>query len=74
MSFSPDSDKLACGTTNDVRIYDLSNNSLIFGAVYRQQRVYSFLWSPCGFKLFSGSHDGTIFWWKYEMGKLNGYP
>ena len=76
MSFSPDSDKLACSTCDDnIRVYDVSNGALVLGPIKGHQRlIWNLLWSHDGSRLFSGSWDGTIRCWNSDTGEQIGHP
>lgn len=74
MSFSPGGDKFACGTTDGIRVYNLSNGSLVFDPTSYQELTWSLLWSHDGSRLFSGSHDAAIRCWNYETGVQIGHP
>lgn len=75
MSFSPDGNKLACGTDDDVRVYDVGNRALILGPLKGHQGwIWSLLWSHDGSRLFSGSCDKTIRCWSSITGEPIGPP
>ena len=66
LCFSPDSNKLACGTHNDIRVYDVVNGCLLLGPLDgHEDWVRCILWSPDGSRLFSASHDKTILCWNF---------
>ena len=73
MSFSPDGTKLACGTDNDIRVYDVDTGTLVLGPLWGHQGwVFDLLWSHDGNKLFSGSTDRTIRGWNSDTGEQIG--
>ena len=75
MSFSPDGTKLACGTDDDIRVYDVDTGTLILGPLMGHQHwVCVVLWSHDGSRLFSGSSDSTIRGWNSETGQTIGHP
>ena len=73
MCFSPDGTKLACGTDN-IRVYDVDNGTLIFKLECYQNRVLDVLWSCDGSRLFSGWNDKTIRCWNYDTREQIGHP
>ena len=75
LSFSPDGNKLACGTKNDIRVYDVKTGTLVLDPLKgHKYRIRSVLWSRDGSRLFSASPDGTIRCWNYSTGEQVGQP
>ena len=77
LSFSPDGNlnKLACGTKNDIRVYDINTGTPVLDPLKgHEDLVRSVLWSRDGSKLFSASHDKTIRCWNSGTGKQTGQP
>jgi WD40 repeat protein len=75
MCFSPDGNKLACGTRDDIHVYDVVNSTLVLGPLRgHEKRVSCMLWSRDGGKLFSGSKDETIRCWNSDTGEQIGHP
>ena len=72
LCFSPNGKKLACGTSDDIRVYDVDSGTLLSES--QQKRVYCVLWSHDGSRLFSGSADGTIRCWNSDTGEQIGHP
>jgi WD40 repeat protein len=70
MSFSPNGKKLACGTCDDIRVYDVASGTLILGPL-RGGWVFDVLWSRDG---GSGSNDRTIRCWNSDTGEQIGHP
>jgi len=74
--FSPDGNKLACGTLNKVRVYDVSRGTLLL-AIHRTLRdcelVTDVLWSRDGSELFSASAEGTVHCWNSGTGRQIGH-
>ncbi|KAF8553717.1 WD40 repeat-like protein [Imleria badia] len=71
VSFSPDGNKLACGTSgSDIRVYDVKSGKPILRPLKGHKgRVYRVLWSRDGSKIFSASHDKTIRCWNSDTGE-----
>ncbi|KAF8553707.1 WD40 repeat-like protein [Imleria badia] len=75
MAFSPRSDKLACGTRDDVYVHDVNSGMLILGPLRgHEDRVHRVLWSRDGSRLFSASDDATIRCWDSDTGEQIGQP
>ncbi|KAF8553449.1 WD40 repeat-like protein [Imleria badia] len=75
VAFSPDGNKLACGTLCDIRIYEVSSGALMFGPLNgHKDMIWCVLWSPDGSRLFSASQDKTIRCWDSEIGRPIEYP
>ena len=74
LSFSPDGNKLACGTLDDIRIYDVEIGTLVLGPLEGQDGIWFVLWSRDGSRLFSASPDRTICCWNYNTGERVGQP
>jgi WD40 repeat protein len=75
MCFSPDGKKLACGTYDDIRVYDVDSGTLILGPLWgRQESVFDVLWSRDGSRLFSASDNKTIRCWNSDTGEQIGHP
>ncbi|KAF8557940.1 WD40 repeat-like protein [Imleria badia] len=73
--FSPKGKKLACGTDDDVRVYDVDSGKLILGPLEgHEEWVNCVLWSRDGSRLFSASNDGTIRCWNSDAGTQIGQP
>ena len=75
LSFSPDGNKLACGTQKDIRIYDIKTGTLVLGPLDgHDDEVIDVLWSRDGSRLFSASFDKTIRCWDSNTGEQIGQP
>ncbi|KAF8553440.1 WD40 repeat-like protein [Imleria badia] len=75
MSFSPDGKKLACGSGNDIRVYDVERGTLVLGPLHgHEDNVRCMLWSRDGSRLFSASHDKMIRCWNSDTGEKIGHP
>ena len=75
MSFSADGDKLACGTDDDIRVYDINSGTLILGPLQgHQDCIRDVQWSRDGNRLFSGSDDMSIRCWNSDTGEQIGHP
>ena len=75
LSFSPDGNKLVCGTEGDIRIYDFKVGTLILGPLKgHEDRITSVLWSRDGRRLFSASDDKTVRCWNSGTGEQIGQP
>ncbi|KAI9455829.1 quinon protein alcohol dehydrogenase-like superfamily [Boletus coccyginus] len=77
MRFSPDGNKLACGTGYGIRVYDINSGMLITILGPSDRLVTTVLWSHDGSKLFSGSDgsdDETIRCWNSDTGQQIGHP
>jgi WD40 repeat protein len=75
LCFSPDGKKLACGTYDDIRVYDVDSGTLILGPLRgHQESVFDVLWSRDGSRLFSASDDKTIRCWNSDTGEQIGHP
>lgn len=73
--FSPDGGKLACGTPNDIRVYDVDTGRLLLEPLKgHRDWVRCVLWSRDGRRLFSASHDKTIRCWDSHTGQQIGRP
>ena len=72
LCFSPNGKKLACCTTNGVRVYDVDSGTLLSES--QQDWVYCVLWSRDGSRVFSGSDDKTIRCWNSDTGEQIGHP
>ena len=67
--------RLACGTCDDIRMYDVDSGALVFSPLTgHQDWVSSLLWSHDGIKLFSGADDKTIRRWSSDTGEPIGHP
>ena len=73
MSFSPDGKKLACGTDDDIRVFDIDSGELVLGPLH-EDGVFDVLWSHDGNRLFSTSDDKTIRCWNSDTGEQIGHP
>ncbi|KAH0828968.1 WD40-repeat-containing domain protein [Lanmaoa asiatica] len=71
LCFSPDGDKLACGTSEGIFVYDVKTGTLLIGHVH-EDCVECVLWSRDGSRLISGNE--TICCWSYATGKPFGPP
>ena len=70
LSFSPDGNKLVCGTEGDIHIYDFKIGTLILGPLNgHEDRITSVLWSRDGRRLFSASDDKTVRCWDSGTGE-----
>ena len=75
LSFSPDGNKLACGTQKDIRIYGVKTGTLVLGPLEgHDYEVIAVLWSRDGSRLFSASADKTIRCWNSGTGEQIGQP
>ena len=75
LSFSPDGNRLACGTQKDIRIYDVKTGTLVLGPLEdHDDEVIDMLWSRDGSRLFSASFDKTIRCWDSNTGEQIGQP
>ena len=75
LCFSPDGNKLACGTYYGIRVYDVDTATLILGPLKGHlDLVEDVLWSRDGSRLFSGSTDKTIRCWNSDTGEQIGLP
>jgi WD40 repeat protein len=75
MCFSPNGNKLACGTRDDIHVYDIDNSTLVLGPLRgHEKRVSCMLWSRDGGTLSSGSYDKTIRCWNSDTGEQIGRP
>ena len=72
LCFSPNGKKLACGTDNGVRVYDVDSGTLLSES--QQYLVDCVLWSRDGSRLFSASDDKTIRCWNSDTGEQIGHP
>jgi WD40 repeat protein len=72
MCFSPDGKKLACGTDDGIRVYDVDSGTLILEGY--EDWVCCVLWSRDGSRHFSGSHNKTIRCWNSDTGEPIGHP
>jgi len=70
--FSPDGNKLACGTYDGIRMYDLENGTLILRL--GGNMIDDVVWSHDGSKLFSPAEDNTIRCWNSDTGQQIGHP
>ena len=73
MCFSPDGEKLACGTDDDIYVYDVHDGTRILGPL-KGGWVFDVLWSRDGGRIFSGSKDETIRCWNSYTGEQIGHP
>jgi WD40 repeat protein len=84
MSFSPDGERLACGTLDDIRVYNVESGTLILAPLHPllhplptaqigQYWVFDVLWSRDGSRLFSAD-DKTIRCWNSDTGEQIGRP
>ena len=71
MCFSPDGTKLACGTKDDIHVYDVDTGALILEC--HHDLVNCVLWSRDGTRLFS-SDDTMIHCWNSDTGEQIGHP
>ncbi|KAF8553455.1 WD40 repeat-like protein [Imleria badia] len=75
VSFSPDGKKLACGTDDDIYVYDVDTGTLVLRPLKgHKDSVFSVLWSRDGSRLFSESDDKTIRCWNSDTGEQIGQP
>ena len=75
LSFSPDGNKLACGTREDICIYDVEIGTCVLGPLKGHESwINSVLWSRDGSRLFSASRDKTIRCWNTGTGEQTGQP
>ena len=75
LSFSPDGNKLACGTEKDILIYDVNTGTLVLHPLKGHENwIWSVLWSRDGSRLFSASNDKTIRCWDSNTGEQIGHP
>ena len=74
MSFSPEGTKLACGTDDDIRVYDVGGTLILQVGPLEGHCMPSVLWSHDGSSLFSGSVDMTIRCWNTDTGEQIGHP
>ena len=75
MAFSPNGKKLAFGTHDDIRVYDIDNGKLILGPLKGHKGLASpVLWSHDGSRLFSGSWDNKIHCRNSDTGEHIGQP
>ena len=75
LCFSHDGTKLACGTDDDIRVYDVDTGTLILGPLRgHEKRVNCVLWSRNGRRLFSASEDKAIRYWNSDTGEQIGHP
>ena len=73
LCFSPNGKKLACCTSDDIRVYDVDSGTLLSES--QQDLVKCVLWSPDGSRLFSGGlDDKTIRCWHSDTGEQIGHP
>ena len=75
MSFSPDGNKLACGTFNGLHVYDVRSGRPLFGPSSGYTRGVTcacVLWSHDGRTLFS-AYDNTIRRWNCDTGEQLGH-
>ncbi|KAI9455830.1 quinon protein alcohol dehydrogenase-like superfamily [Boletus coccyginus] len=72
LRFSPDGNKLACGTGDGIRVYDINSGTLILGPLGGGW-VFGVLWSRDGSRLFA-SDDETILCWNSDTGQQIGHP
>ena len=71
--FSPDGSKLACGTYEEIHVYDIASGRLILGPV-DASCVRDLLWSRNGSRLLAGSDDGSIRCWNSDTAQQIGHP
>ena len=78
MAFSPNGDKLACGTpSGNIRVYDVNSSALVLGPIKGHKKWIMSLsigWSRDGSRLFSCSWDKTIRCWNSVTGERIGQP
>ena len=72
LCFSPNGKKLACGTIDDIRVYDVDSGTLLSES--QQKWAHCVLWSRDGSRLFSGSIDNTIRCCNSDTGEQIGHP
>ena len=72
MCFSPNGNKLACGTEDGIRVYDVDSGTLMILGL-GGHRVFDVLWSRDGSRLFA-SKGGTIQCWNSDTGQQIGHP
>ncbi|KAF9233554.1 hypothetical protein BU15DRAFT_80004 [Melanogaster broomeanus] len=75
--FSPNGEKLACGSYNNngIRVFDVARGELVLGPIEGHGGdVSCVIWSLDGSQLFSASHDYTIRCWNSETGDQIGKP
>ena len=70
--FSPNGKKLACRTSDDIRVYDVDSGTLLSEG--QQKWVDCVLWSRDGSRLFSASDDNMIRCWNSDTGEQIGHP
>ncbi|KAG6382173.1 quinon protein alcohol dehydrogenase-like superfamily [Boletus reticuloceps] len=77
MSFSPNGDKLACGSIgSNIHVYDVKTGALILGPQEGHSHdIHCVLWSRDGSRLFSPSYENMmILLWNAETGEQIGHP
>ncbi|KAH0826067.1 quinon protein alcohol dehydrogenase-like superfamily [Lanmaoa asiatica] len=73
--FQPDGRELACGTSYEIRVYDIESGKLILGPLGgHKDWVRCIIWSLDGSRLFSASFDQTIRCWHSDTGNPIEYP
>ena len=72
LCFSPNGKKLACRTSDDIRVYDVDGGTLLSES--QQKEAYCVLWSRDGSRLFSASADRAIRCWNSDTGEQIGHP
>jgi len=73
MCFSPEGNKLACATTDDIRVYDVNSGRLIAVLSLNGDWVVDVVWSRDGGRLFA-SEGRTIRCWNTDTGQQIGHP
>ena len=73
MCFSPDGNKLARDTSDDIRVHDVNSGTLIAVLSRDGDWVGDMVWSRDGSRLFA-SDDETIHCWNSDTGQHIGHP
>ena len=76
MAFTPNGDKLACGTAGgDILVYGVNSGALVLDPIEgHEDWISSVVWSRDGYRLFSCSRDKTIRCWNSVTGEQIGQP